>query len=910
MADEDIQERLKQKASSERERPESMVGGVTEGVINAGKTAADWFQSGPTFASTGIVDTMGMPGSLGEAQKRLTGMQLPLPTAGGMTKAAMGQDVPSFSDLPSSNDLRGGINEAARMATGDEEAEVVLPPGEEPETYYGRFMQNLGSMLVPMSATQKVKHSVGDLAREIGTEAAGAGLGLGLERTDTFKDNPSMGRLIGEMVGGVGVPVASKGGSPGVIKRGARSLKRSWKNRGQTSEEVRAATRAQAETISPELTLQRLNEPEAIDKEMSGMLPAFVSNDPGVQAITNAAREQDPEFAREFSKIASDQSASLRKAALQNGDPDKATQAVTNRLQRIGAKATVDTAEFKKSGKIADISEDVSNKLDNAFSEGRQMEKSVWNEVPENPSASPANTRSAVKQIYKENTLPSSKAKVPDAIKKNVGEPNKKGKLVGGPLGEKTPKAGQIHEMYSELGDELAKKDLTPKQKRMIMNVRQAALDDLDNVKGGEKYRKAINYSRDLNNKFTKGEIGKVLGFEKGDPVASNDLMNKLAGKQGVEQANAVDELLAASPRTEDNVKDFLRSSFWHDATKKLPSGEKTVNPDRARRFMESHDEVLQKFPDIRSEMEKATDSQEALDNMYKASSVSDMSPYNQEKSAASYFLNQEPTEAMGSIISNSSQRKSKLKKMVKTVQEDGDKGAMQGLKTSFMESLFDRNRLGSLTDEHTQQQFVSGKGLRKNLDDLEESATGSGLFSKAEYGRLKQIANRMEGIENTLQKGATEGGVIEPKMPKKLLDIVVRTSAARGGGAAGGASMGGGLQTANIATSEARKALQTMSNDEAEGLLIQAVRDPEKFKKLMQSDTVEATTKGAKESKLGKLVEGAKEFMNKPGAVTPPATTAGKLAEEKTEEEETTGIQNRLKQQIQQGPIPGGEQP
>ena len=47
---------------------------------------------------------------------------------------------------------------------------------------------------------------------------------------------------------------------------------------------------------------------------------------------------------------------------------------------------------------------------------------------------------------------------------------------------------------------------------------------------------------------------------------------------------------------------------------------------------------------------------------------------------------------------------------------------------------------------------------------------------------------------------------------------------------------MGGSIQTANIFTERARKALRNLTNDRARQLLLDAVEDPELFKELLRT--------------------------------------------------------------------------
>ncbi|MDF3419607.1 hypothetical protein HKX23_14670 [Sulfitobacter sp. KE29] len=126
-------------------------------------------------------------------------------------------------------------------------------------------------------------------------------------------------------------------------------------------------------------------------------------------------------------------------------------------------------------------------------------------------------------------------------------------------------------------------------------------------------------------------------------------------------------------------------------------------------------------------------------------------------------------------------------------------------------------------------------------------------VFNSGEVARLRRIAVQLAKVD---AKPAADVGNVMDSPANKMVEMVVRIAAARHGGSMGGGSMGGSIQTANIFTERARKALRNLTNDSARQLLLDAVEDPEMFKELLRTPA-SIRLSGPKKSRLAPYLIG-----------------------------------------------------
>jgi len=773
---------------------------------------------------------------------------------------------------------------------------ATRPPGLEASSVPGRFAEELGAGAIPFLGV--AARSGLPLLRVAGAEltsAAGAtGGGLALENSPAFEANPFLGRATGEILGGLsalslveGLAKAPKTAT-GAAVRGSRAAGRRFTDtfRGRGAER-RAATRSQEVTLSPELSAQRISRPTNVDLEAGIETPSTLAGDPGLSRITASVMAQDPESAERLARTFSEEATSLRGLAFGRGDPDAVRNFLDLKLKEAGLK--LDASVKRAAGEGATPSEASSRArkiLEDSYDQARAAERRMWRNTPDDVVVQASSAKTEWGNILRETTTETGRRRLPSVLKREFGRIDEEtGRLTGGSLPE-NPSAKQIHELYSELGDmvrsESQKAGGSASTIRTLSNVRKRLMDDLMSVDGGDQYRKAVNVSRNLNDRFTKGTVGNILGFSKaGAGSPTTETLDTILRSSGEGRANAIRDILRASPQTRAQVEDFMRDVF---VQKSVDTNKNIVNSNAARKFLKDNRAALDEFPELRKELSDAIENQDVVDILVGKSNVGDMSLHQKQKTGAAVFMNANPGEEARNIINARKDRARLTKELVDTVSEDTSGDALQGLKSSFVESMFDSAGTSNALDEFTQTNFVNGTRLKEVINDVSGDLIEGGLFNQEEITRLNTIADRLANIQRTVSSRQAPGGIISDT-PNQILSTIAQVGGAQVGRGVAGATGGGTVQTPGIFSSRAKRAIERLTNDEARNILVRAVRDKDVMKDLLKNP--QRLTDTEQVELLDRLVLPFRDTAEiLPSAAARPAATVGQESESQQERE------------------------
>jgi hypothetical protein len=395
-------------------------------------------------------------------------------------------------------------------------------------------------------------------------------------------------------------------------------------------------------------------------------------------------------------------------------------------------------------------------------------------------------------------------------------------------LGENAP-AQRLFQLYSKLRQTArnARGGENPSRNkaRIADDLADAILKDIDSADVGDvssPYRAAITYSRELNQKFTQGTVGDVLGLKaRGGPAMSPGVtLERTIGRGGPQAAISADELRTAvgnSPDAEKAARDYLRGRFQRFAV--TDGG---VNDKAAARFLRENDELLDRFPDLKRQITEVAKSARFADNAraeveagIKEAGATPVGRFADE-SKRRYGREFE------NILSNPD-APAAASQIAQAARNDPTGAASRGLKDAAYRYLM----------KHGQEM-----PLRHISRVMGDDRSGAAIRSILDNKELARVAQMMRAYESVLKSGdvrPAEGGVISD-LPNTILDTIARVQAAKFGGARGGGTMGGSLQTAQIATSGVRGLLRRLTNDKAEQLLFDAIEDPDLMKSLLIS--------------------------------------------------------------------------
>jgi len=719
-------------------------------------------------------------------------------------------------------------------------------PGVEADSVAGRFAEELGAGAVPFAgAAARTSIPLIRLAGAELTSAAGAtGGGLILENSPSFKDDPYTGRAIGELLGGLstvslvdyGTRIAKN--APGATIKTTKKVVDSAVDqvRGRGARR-RAAQRGQDVALSPETALGRVTEPTDVDVEAEISVPATMASDPGVNRLTAAVMDQDPESAEELARAFSGEAQRLRQVALGSGDPDSVREFLDSKLMEAGTRLDASIKKVSESLNPAEASTKAREVLNSAYDQARAAERRMWRSTPDNIQVENPSSRKAWASILKETTTETGRRRLPSVLRREFGSIDQEtGRLTGGSLPD-NPTTKQLHELYSELGDiarsEAEKAGGSAKTIRLLKDVRRNILDDLSSAEGGGRYRKAVNVSRQLNDRFTKGTVGSILGFSsRGVGNNTTETLDVILRTSGEARANAIKDILRASPQTSNQVQEYLRDLF---VQKSVNVNNNKLSADRARKFLSDNKSVLDEFPTLRSEFSEAIENQSAVDDLVGRSNLGDLSIYQRQKSGAGAYLQQNPGAEADRILGETKGRRRLISELVDTVKEDPSGDAIQGLKTSFVESMMNRAGSSGVIDEFTGNDFINGQKLKNTISSVEDDLIQGGLFNQEEVTRLKTVAERLSNIQRTLKVKPSKGGIISDA-PNQILSTIARIGGAQAGRVTAGRLGGGTVQTPGIFSGQAQRLIERMTNDEARNILVRAVKDKDVMKDLLKN--------------------------------------------------------------------------
>ena len=152
----------------------------------------------------------------------------------------------------------------------------------------------------------------------------------------------------------------------------------------------------------------------------------------------------------------------------------------------------------------------------------------------------------------------------------------------------------------------------------------------------------------------------------------------------------------------------------------------------------------------------------------------------------------------------------------------------LRAVHADFTDTLFNRAMSAEATDSG--QGFLSGEKLLRDLSENAEVMKSLGMSDK-------QIANLRYIGENILAMGKKPPEAVNNLFedgPASILQLVAAISGAKSGQRMAGQGMGSSLVLAQFMSNKARSTLASLTSNEAERLMKDAVTDPELYKALL----------------------------------------------------------------------------
>lgn len=598
----------------------------------------------------------------------------------------------------------------------------------------------------------------------------------------------------------------------------------------------RAENRIKGLVASPEDAASLLNEQPVA----SALSPAQRTGEPGLLGMENTIAGQTPEAEKALlsqKQLAGEQ---LDQAAGQIGGgvtPQKTTGFIDDRRTNLINKLNQSAQEAQKKAadrisalaperRASEASVIVREELETAMRGARATEKELWGAIPK---AGLSTTGMRAKYLDLVNNTPKAQAgDIPEAAHKFL-DPKSKTKF------KNIESTKELYGLRSELLKEArnSRAGDTPNfnKARIAEELADAILDDLGAQAGkvsgkvGQPLRVALDYSRQLNQTYGQGSVGKILGSQRSgaERIAPEMTLESTIGSGKTKGGVAVNEMVqaaGASPQLRQGIQDYVVNQFNRAAIK-----DGALNPASARKFISDNADILDTFPDLKQGIEQAISASESAAAKTGRAETIGKSLFSKEQSYAAEFLGA-PVEREFERIIKAQNPAQAAREISKMAAKDKTGQATLGMKTAVSEYL-----MGNANG--------SGEKLLGLLKDKRIGASVREILSADEVKLMTQIAREMSAIEGKTAKNV--GKSIMNDVPSKLIEYPLRMIAAKTPSKFGL----GTIQASGMASENAKNLINSLHNKgKAEQFIIQAFHDPALMKILLTETTTPAQKK------------------------------------------------------------------
>tara|TARA_A100001391_G_scaffold91762_1_gene60560 strand:+ start:2347 stop:5118 length:2772 start_codon:yes stop_codon:yes gene_type:complete len=614
----------------------------------------------------------------------------------------------------------------------------------------------------------------------------------------------------------------------------------------QAGAKARAARRVQTLAEDPLDAARRIEDLRGTD-----LLPAARSEDPGLMALEETVIRETPQQSSQMSTKRSDIMNDLSNTIIKSGNAastqdffklraerlnlamqariEKATEEAADALRILGDENLSPTEVRQSSNQI------VRDALERALDDAKKQQDELWKAIPQSARGPVKNTIQTYKDIVSR-TASAQIGDIPDSAKRIIGpSARRKGR---GRVTRTTVR--ELDGLYKKLGEEArdARASGFFNEARIAEDLREAILNDLgsftsDEVFVSEAIDAARTFSRQMNEKFNRGPVGKILAFsrEGGEKIATELTISTIL-QPGVKATIGFEALKKATddPLAFEAISNFLKSKFFSQVVD--PTTGRIRNQSSVDTFLRQNEDILDLVPTVKAQLTTARDADDALRLITNRSDALRKSLDNPKISSFASIINQPADVAINQVFNNVDPQ-SAMQRLINAARKDKLGQASDGLKSSVSEYLINRITTGRLDSQG--RPVLNGLELQRLLKDTKVSKTLSLIFNPQELSELSNVAKQMSSLQ--LQSQINPLTRISDDRAGFIVEKIAQIIGAKIGAKLSSTS-GGSIQSASIGSTVARKWLNNLTSRTAKQLLIDAVRDPELMVTLLQHRT------------------------------------------------------------------------
>jgi hypothetical protein len=562
------------------------------------------------------------------------------------------------------------------------------------------------------------------------------------------------------------------------------------------------------------------------------LTPARQTGEPRLVALENFVRSGDPKLDRQLSEQLQAAKQQILNQADFGGDSRRAIEMLEVAARQAGEQAQAAVAALGPNASPREISRVARRSVDQALGAARADERRLWRAVDTSAQAELSTSRETLSNILTQRSKFDDPADVPGWLIKALadeglpddmmGQLSKSGfldsngnvppaileALGGGPAITLKDAQALRSRVLAEIRAERAQPAPNRRKIGILSSVEESLLDDMGRV-NAQGVTQAREFSKALNDKFTRGPVGKLLGHERagGGAISEEDTLDAIVF--GSRPATAVQQFIETSSEAPAQVLNFIKARYIESVA---PRGD--FDPGAHERFIANLRKkgLLETFPELEAQLSTAQSaSNRARALQVDESQINTVRQRTGQSRAALFLQSENPDEAFDLVL-RSKNPAAATRSMVSRV--GGDELALQGLKTSFA---------GSLIRSATQPDgTVSGQKLG-NLIDQYGTTMQSLRMTKGEVQRLRTVANKFRQAN---AEGTGVNALLNDEAAA-LLDFLVRVQGARAGAQLSQGTIGGSIQTASEGAKRFHRMLTRLTKGKAGELVEASISDP-----------------------------------------------------------------------------------
>jgi hypothetical protein len=537
---------------------------------------------------------------------------------------------------------------------------------------------------------------------------------------------------------------------------------------------------------------------------------------------------------------------------------------VKERADRAIEEADRAIAQVDSGASPRDISRVERERLETALNEARKEESRIWGEIDQNAPAQATNTRKAYDDLKAAESEVTFGRNVPEDIDTLLARADE---------GVLTLK--DLQSIRSELNDQIRsfRADGQWNKARILGKFLDSLLDDMAEVDSAG-IDAARSFSRQLNDKFTKGEVGRILKYEESGVRAVDAPETLFALFSGKNVSRGIRQFVEASPESRDSLAEFVGNRYILQVVK----SDGSVDRGQAKRAIDTlrKQGVFEEFPELEGQLQNAVTSSQKSANLAKRAQIVKQRggarlERGSNESLASSYLKGEVGKEAGTLLKakNPTQIARKLRSAMR-----GDENAEKGLRQSFANALWESAK-GPL-DEKSALPTYKPAEFRAMVAKHIETMRALG-FSEDHIQLIRQFGSTLR--QATAKPEGQMSEELMTDIPGKIINKLSRVLGARAANwlhsLTGGTGAGPGLQTAQIGAASAQEIASGLRVDPAEMILRDAMNDPSLMKALLLRDNASPAAKKRAIERLnlwaaGVGIKGIADFDEEEAPISP----------------------------------------